>query len=223
MVNENDHAGMAVLIEKVGRLLMSKYLCSLAVVAFFLCLAGVSARSEEKKEETVENPYYKFWSGSKVGSTAVSLETTKFGNADSKQWTPEGVSEKRITYKLVDVRPEHVVVEMVVTEREFLGFVQSAPTRYIYPAKVRKEYLDRFLQSTGAKNGEETLKVMDKDMKVRTVAGKIKGSGDEETDYKIWLSDEVPGSVVKKVRTTRHKGEVIAETTIVLETYKKAE
>jgi hypothetical protein len=201
---------------------MSMYLRSLVTVGFLLCLAGVSARSEEKKEETVENPYYMFWNGSKVGSTTVSLETTKFGNADSKQWTPEGVSEKRITYKLVETNDKHVVVEMVVTEREFLGFVQSAPTRYIYPAKVRKEYLDRFLQSTGAKTGEETVKCADKELKVKTVAGTIKGSGGEETEYKIWLSDEVPGSVVKKVRTTKNKGEVVAETTIVLESYKKA-
>jgi hypothetical protein len=133
------------------------------------------------------------------------------------------VNEKRISYKLVEVTDKHVVVEMVVTEREFLGFVQSAPTRYIYPAKVRKEYLDRFLQSTGAKTGEDTLKVEGKEMKVKTVSGTIKAPGGEETEYKIWLSDDVPGSIVKKTRTTRQKGEVIAETTIVLESCKKVE
>jgi len=202
---------------------MSAYFRSLVTVGFSLCLAGAPARSNEKKEETIENPYYKFWSGSKVGATSVSLETTKFSNADSKQWTPEGVNEKRITYKLVEVNEKRVVVEMVVTEREFLGFVQSAPTRYIYPAKIRQEHLERFLQSTGAKTGEETVKCADKELKVKTVSGTIKGSGGEETEYKIWLSDEVPGSIVKKVRTTRQKGEVIAETTIVLESYKKAE
>src|SRR5437763_1877651 len=99
---------------------MSMCLRSLVTVGFFLSLTGVSARSEEKKEETVENPYYRFWSGSKAGATTVSLETTKFGTADRKQWTPEGVSEKRIAYKLVEVNDKHVVVEMVVTEREFL-------------------------------------------------------------------------------------------------------
>jgi hypothetical protein len=87
------------------------------------------------------------------------------------------VSEKRITYKLVEANDKQVVVETVVTEREFLGFVRSAPTRYIYPAQVRKEYLDRFLQSTGAKTGEDTLKCQGKELKVKTIAGTIKGSG----------------------------------------------
>jgi hypothetical protein len=67
------------------------------------------------------------------------------------------------------------------------------------------------------------VKVEGKEMKVRTLAGTIKAPGDEETEYKVWLSDDVPGCVVKKVRTTRHKGEVIAETTITLESCQKAD
>jgi hypothetical protein len=63
---------------------MSMYIRSVVTLGFSLCLAGVPARSEEEKEETVENPYYKFWSGSKVGCSTVCLETTKFGSADSK-------------------------------------------------------------------------------------------------------------------------------------------
>lgn len=199
---------------------MRMYLRSLATVGVFLCLAGTSARTQEKQGELIENPYYKFWSGCKVGCTTVSTETTKLNHAESKEWVPEGVDEKRINYKLIEVNDKHAVVEMVVTEREFLGFVQSAPTRYIYPAKVRKDHLERFLQTTGAKTGEETLKVGDKELKVKTVAGTIKGKEGEETDYKIWLSDQVPGSVVKKVTTTKQKGQVIAETTIALESYK---
>jgi hypothetical protein len=202
---------------------MSVYLRSVTVAGFFLCLVGVSARSKEKPGESVENPFYKFWRGFKPGSTANCLETTKLSNPDSKQWTPDGVDEKRIVYKLVEADDKRVVVEMVVTEKEFLGFVQSAPTRYIYPAKVRKQDLERFFLETGTKTGEETLKVDGKEMKVKTVAGTIKAAGGEETEYKLWLSDDVPGSVVKKTRTTRHKGEVIAETTVVLESCKKIE
>jgi len=189
----------------------------------FLGALGASARSDEKPGEMVENPYHKFWGGFKEGSTVVHTETTKLSHPDSKQWTPDGVDEKRIAYKLVEANDKRVVVEMVVTEKEFLGFVQAAPTRYIYPAQVRKQDLARFIQETGAKPGEDKLKILDKEMKVNTLSGTIKGAGGEETAYTIWLCDEVPGRVVKKVRTTRQKGEVIAETTVTLVSFKKAE
>ena len=201
------------------------YLRSLLMAGLFLCFClGASAwgQDEKKQDETVENPFYKFWSGFKPGSTAVCLETTKVGSPDGKLWTPDGVDEKRIAYKLVEVDDKRAVVEMVVTEKEFLGYVQAAPTRYIYPAKVRKQDLQRFIQETGAKTGEETLKVEGKELKVKTVAGSIKGAGDVETEYKLWISDEVPGGIVKKTQTTRHKGEAVAETTVILEACKKA-
>ncbi|MBL8793708.1 MAG: hypothetical protein JNM56_07380, partial [Planctomycetia bacterium] len=41
----------------------------------------------------------------------------------------------------------------------------------------------------------------------------------EQVEFKLWLSDEVPGSIVKQVRTTRQKNELVAETTTTLESY----
>ncbi len=60
-------------------------------------------------------------------------------------------------------------------------------------------------------------------MKCKTVAGTVKGPDDEQIEFKLWLSDEVPGTVVKKVQATRHKGELIAETTSTLQSHKKAD
>src|SRR5262249_20752558 len=152
------------------------------------------------------NPYYKFWSRSRPGATAVHLEQTKLSGPEGK-FIPGGVDEKRIAYKLVEVNDERAVVEMVVTEQDFLGFVQAAPTRYIYPAKWKKVALDRILLEDGGKTGEETMKVADKELKCKTVAGTVKGPNDEQIEFKLWLSDDVPGSIVKQVRTTRQKGE----------------
>jgi hypothetical protein len=101
--------------------------------------------------------------------------------------------------------------------------VQSAPTRHIYPAKVKKAHLERFLLSTGAKFGEDMVKFKGKPMKCKTVTGSVKAPRGEVTEYKLWLSDEVPGSIVKQVRTTRSKGELIAETTTTLQAFKKAD
>jgi hypothetical protein len=184
-------------------------------------LAGLPAQPGEK-QEMVENPFYKFWASFKEGSTAVHLEKSKVPGADLAL-LPDATDEKRIAYKLIEVSPKRVVVEMVVTEKEFLGYVQSAPTRQIYPAKVKKAHLEQFLQSTGAKTGEETLKFKDKEVKCKTVAGTIKGSEGEQIEYKLWIAEGVPGSIMKKTRTTRQKGEVIAETTLTLQSYKVAE
>jgi hypothetical protein len=171
------------------------------------------------QEEMVANPYYKFWSGAKPGATAIHLEQTKLAGPEGKL-VADGVDEKRITYKLAEINDDRVVVEMVVTERDFLGYVQAAPTRYIYPAKLKKTHLERVLKEIGAKTGEDSVKVDGKDVKCRTVTGSTKGANGEEIDYKLWLCDDVPGSVVKQVRTTKQKGELVAETTTLLQSHK---
>ena len=53
--------------------------------AFLLSGAALSAQDKGKDEETVENPYYKFWSKSKVGASVDLKETTKLaGEAGAK-------------------------------------------------------------------------------------------------------------------------------------------
>jgi hypothetical protein len=185
-------------------------------------LASLLASTALAQDDMVANPYYKFWAGSKPGATATHLEQTKLSGPEGKL-VPDSVDEKRIVYKLVEVNDEHAVVEMVVTEEDFLGFVQAAPTRYIYPAKLKKSHLERILLADGGKAGEETLKVEGKDMKVKTVAGTVKGPDGEQIEFKLWLSDEVPGTIVKQVRTARQKGDLIAETTTTLQSHKKAD
>jgi hypothetical protein len=175
------------------------------------------------QDDMVANPFYKFWASSKVGATATHLEQTKLTGPESKA-VPDGVDEKRITYKLVENDKDRVVVEMVVTEQDFLGYVQAAPTKYIYPAKLHKSHLERVYVDppAGGKPGEETLKVDGKDLKVRTASGTVKSINDGEViEYKLWLSDDVPGTIVKKVQTTKQKGDVIAETTTTLLSFKK--
>jgi hypothetical protein len=196
---------------------MSRPFVALAAVGVLFLLTSSSTGADD---EMVANPFYKFWAGAKVGSTAVHLERTKLSGAEGKV-VPEGVDEKRIAYKLLEVNDRHVVVEMVVTEEELLGYVQAAPTKYIYPAKLKKSHLERIIQES-SKGGEETVKVGDKEYKCKTATGTVKEPNGEVVDYKMWLSDDVPGSIVKQVRTAKQKGDVIAETTITLESYKKA-
>jgi hypothetical protein len=59
-------------------------------------------------------------------------------------------------------------------------------------------------------------------LQCRTVTGSVKEPNGEDIDFKLWLSDEVPGTIVKQVRTARQKGDVIAETTTTLQSFKLA-
>jgi hypothetical protein len=186
--------------------------------AFFLILAPAAWG----QEEMVANPYYKFWAKSKPGDTAVFHERTKLTGPAGKL-VPDGLDDKKIVYKLVSVSPKHAVVEMVVTEKDFLGFVKAAPTQYLYPAKLKKSHLERIILADEGKPGEGTVKVGDKELKCKTVSGTVKGPGGSETEFKLWLSSAVPGTIVKHVRKTRHKGDMVAETTATLHSYKKGE
>jgi hypothetical protein len=170
--------------------------------------------------EDVDNPYYKFWSKSKPGATAVHKETTKLSGAAAEA-ADEATDVKTITYKLAELTDDKAVVEVRVLQQETFGFVESAPTRHIYPAKMSKEALEDFLEETGAKGTAATLKVGDKELKVMALTGTMKKKGDETVDYKIWLSEEVPGGIVKRIRTDKVKGELVAETTTELLSFKK--
>jgi hypothetical protein len=171
--------------------------------------------------QDVANPYYKFWSKSKPGATVVYKETTKLSGAAAAS-APDGTDVKTVTYKLVEVNDEKAVVEARVTQQENFGYVESAPTRHIYPAKMSKAVLQELLEETGAKGVAATLKVGDKEVKVMALTGSMK-KGDEVVDFKIWLSDDVPGGIVKRLRTTKMGGEVVAETTVELVSYKKGD
>ena len=197
---------------------MARHLWVLGTIGIFTVVVAAAWAGEEM----VANPYYKFWAGSKPGSVAVHIEKTKLSGPEGAL-VPDGIDEKQIVYKLVSVDPEHAIVEMVVTEQDFLGFVQSAPTRYIYPDKLKKSHLERILLDSGGKPGEETLNAAGQDMKCKTITGTIKGTGGEQTEFKLWLCNDVPGRIVKQVRTARQKGETIAETTTTLKSFKNAQ
>src|SRR6516165_1834554 len=101
-------------------------------------------------EEQVTNPYYKFWSKSKPGATVVLKETTKLSGAAAAS-APDGIDVKTVTYKLAELNDDKAVVETRVTQQEDFGYVESAPTRQIYPAKMSKAVLQDLLEETGAK------------------------------------------------------------------------
>src|SRR5205807_89715 len=101
---------------------------------------------------------------------------------------------KRITYKLLSVTPVNVVVQVVVREREFLGEIESAPTKVIYRPKIKKSHLYAGFSefSIDTKKGEETITVGGKTIACKTVSGSQK-KGNSLVEQKMWYSDTVPG------------------------------
>ncbi len=169
-------------------------------------------------DEMVDNPLYRAWARFKPGSTAVLAEKTVFGEG-RKPFLPEGADEKVITHKLLKVTPDHVVIQTIVTEQEFLGTVESAPTKTTYSAKIKKDYLDAALEEFEAKAGEETVKVLGKEIKCKTLSGTHK-KGDEQVEFKLRYTDMVPGGIVSRSRITREGGKLVAETIVTLKEYK---
>src|SRR4030095_6781199 len=110
----------------------------------------VAAAPLVSAEDRVTNPYHKFWSQSKPGATVVLKETPKLSGAAAES-APEGTDVKTVTYKLAELNDEKAVVETRVTQQENFGYVESAPTRHIYPAKMSKAVLEDLLEETGAK------------------------------------------------------------------------
>jgi hypothetical protein len=200
---------------------MFRSLSGLVAVAALAVLPSAAARAEEK-DEMVPNPKYVYWANCKPGSTVTHIETTKFADAQAKLLAPDGIDVKEITYKLLSVSPEKVVVETVVVEHDFLSTIEQAPTKITFPAKIKKAHLEAIMREANAKPGEETIAVLGKQTMCKTFSGNYK-EGDDQIERKIWFTDAVPGGIVQQTRTSKRDGKMVAETTVMTKAFKKAE
>jgi len=191
------------------------------VIAMVLLTAPLFAVHAAEKDEMVVNPLYKHWANCKPGSTVTLLEKTVLGGAD-KDTVPDGIDKKIVTSKLLSVTPEMVVVEVVVTEHEFLGAIQAAPTKKIYSAKIKKSHLHAGLHGVDPKIGEDTIELLGEKLECKTFSGTEKKDGTEIT-HKIWVSEKVPGGIVKHTRVTKQDDKLVADTTITVTKFKMAE
>src|SRR5262249_44219505 len=194
-----------------GRLIMLRTMQALlATGALALLFPPVTAGGE--KDEMVDNPMYAAWAGFKPGATATVLEKTTY-SAD-KSAIPD---EKMVSYTLLSVAADKVVVGAVVVEQELLGTVESAPTKHTYPAKLKKSYLAVAAPDLNAKKGEEKIEWQGKSIKCRTLYGSYKKEG-ETVEFKAWINDRIPGGFVRRTRATKQKDETIT-TTVTLQSY----
>jgi len=186
---------------------------SLLAIGILFAQIPLLAAAADEKDQPADNPMYGAWASHKPGASATVLEKTTYGG--DKDQIPE---RKTVTYTLLSVSADKVVVRAVVAERELLGVVESAPTKHTYPAKLKQSYLAVAAPDLNAKKGEETIQWKGKEMKCKTLSGSYKKGG-EAVEFKAWVNESVPGGVVKRIRTTKEKEETIT-TTVTLQSYK---
>lgn len=186
-----------------------KIVSSLAfAVAVAVLAAGPLAGQD--KAEMVDNPMYKGWSNFKVGTTVTVEEKTTFGDAD-KALAPAAGDIKVVNYRLVEVGPKQVIVLTTVVENNFLGTVESAPTRITYPAQVNKADFEAALHKVADKLADGKVTVLGKEMACKVASGVAKEGPDERT-RKFSYTTDVPGGIAAQVSTLKRDGKVIAET-----------
>jgi hypothetical protein len=184
----------------------------LPTLAAMTCLALAMARAGDA-EDMVTNPRYKGWAAFKPGATVTHKEKTRFpAGSPLGEYYPEGFDERDITYKLVSVSPDKVVVETVVLDYDLLSRVEAAPTRIIYPAKVKRAYVEGAKEQLKVKEGKEDIEVLGKTHKCEWYETTRTTADGEVVTRKRWIAAEVPGGIVKEVSVTKKGNQVIAET-----------
>jgi hypothetical protein len=194
--------------------MLRRFLPALAVLT---CLALATAWGADA-DDLVPNPRYKGWADFKPGATVIHKEKTRFpAGSPQNKYYPEGVDERDVTYKLVSVSPEKVVVETVVLDYELLSRIEAAPTKIIYPAKVKRAFVEGAREQFQVKEGKEDIEVLGKTYKNCEWYETTRMTGDGEVLVrKRWIVPEVPGGIVKEVTVTKKGDQVIAETTSIV-------
>lgn len=188
---------------------MSKGLC------LTMLLIGLSPiLSWGADDEMIPNPVYKHWANFKIGASVTRREKVKF-SADSPegQIYHERTLVKDIVYKLIETTPEKAVVEVIDVEHG-RGYVQeSAPFKITYFAKIKKGLgtpKDAFDQH---KQEDVDVEWNGKNYKATMVATSHKVGGITRSQ-KIWLSDEIPGGIIKDIKTQKKGDDLISESTL---------
>ena len=146
--------------------------------------------------DSSENPVYRSWSKFRKGASVTYLSVTK-QKATS--------TEMSMTYTLVDVTPEKVVVESVVRLKANGKEVVMPPSRLVNskasgisnkkPGQANPNKPDGFLSE-----GTESIPIAGRTVVAQWTKVKTRSESAENL-IQTWSSDEIPGGLVKSVTT----------------------
>lgn len=180
---------------------------AVAVVALW---AGAAAA-----QGTIDNPEFATWSKFPKG-TVVTMKLTS---------TAAGMTTETVmTHKLVEVGADKLVVESATTVKangmEFAspGAKRDVAKTITLPAGAKKEDVAGGKPPGTVEEGTETLKISGIEVKAKWYKIKLEAGGNK-TETKTWMSDSVPGMMVKMEATT--SGTVASTTKMELVEIKK--
>ena len=189
---------------------VSHWFVALAAVVGLLQIAAWAADDEQM----VNNPPYTHWSAFKPGTTVTQRERVLFATGSDEADYYAGARVNDLTYKLLEVTPKHVVVQMTLFEHGAGSVTEHASVKITFPARADKaQVLGGREEIEKLTEGEEEVKVIDKTVKAHFV-DIMDIDGDETVERKIWESNEIPGGIVKEVKKTKKGNKVVAETII---------
>lgn len=172
------------------------------------------------EDEMVANPSYTHWSAFKVGATVTRQEKIKFPpDSEEGQRYVDHTLVKDITYKLLEVTPTKAVVEVIEAEYGRGLIEESAPFKISYLAKMKKGLGSNKESFAKHKQEEVEIKILGKTYKATLVDTVHKG-GPLTRTHQVWLSDEVPGGILKDVRSQKEGDKVISESTLEVISFK---
>src|SRR5438067_10489287 len=152
-------------------------------------------------QEKIDNPEFASWSKFKKGTSVTIKSLSTFG--DTK-------SEVLVTSTLVDVGADKLVVEMSsVVKANGMEFKTPGMKRDVtktieLPKGAKKEDFTRGKPMGTTEEGTETVKVAGTEVKAKWYKYKVEIDG-TKTEAKMWVSDDVPGMMVKNEMTTTGK------------------
>jgi hypothetical protein len=179
---------------------------SAALVLVLVCAGAARA------EDTVENPEYASWSKFNKG-TSVTLKSTIT--------IRDKPSEQALTFTLVEVADDKVVVTLEVVIKVQGEVLKANPVREEIPKKLKLAKGQKKEDALASKpegtfdEGKETLKVGGVETKTRWFKFKTTSARGTVTEGQVWVSSDVPGVIVKRHETSGGQVPVTSVTDLI--------
>jgi hypothetical protein len=185
------------------------------LILLFGPVARVEVYADDKDAAEMEdNPIYKHWSAFKVGASVTRREKVKFPpESEEGQRYHQHTLIKDTTYKLIESTPEKAVVEVTEMEHGRGSITESAPFKIIYLAKIKKG------QGT-PKEGYSKHEEKDVEVEIKgktykaTLLETVHSSGNVTKARSVWLSDEIPGGILKDTYSQKEGDKVLSESSL---------
>jgi hypothetical protein len=162
------------------------------------CLAGLSG---VVRAEQVDNPAYTSWAKYKPGTTVTYKQSMEM-----EMKMPMAMPQITITEKLVEVKPDAVVLEVSSQSTGGMGGPHNmAPHQQEIPAKIEKEKAEVPSSVKGevkdVKQGKDKIDVNGKSVDATTTEMTVEATEPRAmtAHVKVWRAEEVPGGMVKTV------------------------